>query len=139
MPKHFVRTPFNYDRNAVSKTTGLHCKDPSLTQQQFIEECDINTIVERFHLTGEVPQLTELPSFGNFTGIFDFQSAQNAIRQANEQFMELPAKLRARFHNDPQEFLEFCSDADNRPEAVKLGLVAPPPRPHRHTTQPGRS
>jgi len=41
--------------------------------------------------------------------------------------MELPAKMRARFHNDPQELLEFISNEENRAEAEKLGLVAKKP------------
>ena len=42
--------------------------------------------------------------------------------------MELPAKVRARFDNDPQMFLEFVASEDNRQEAVELGLIklAPP-------------
>jgi len=125
----FLRTPYNYDRNQVSDETGLKCLDKSLAQQQFTEECDINTIVERFHLTGEVPQLTELPSYGDFTGIFNYQTAMNAIVAARETFMTLPAKLRSRFNNDPEKFLEFCDDPENLPEARKLGLLKEPATP----------
>lgn len=113
------------DFDDESKRTGLACHDKTLAQQQFKEECDINTLVERFHLTGEMPQLAELPSFQEFTGIFDFQTAMNTVRQANETFMSMPAGLRARFHNNPQEFLEFTSNKDNLPEIEKLGLLAP--------------
>lgn len=123
--KIFLRTAHNYDRDAASNEHGLKCEDPSLAQQQFKEECDINTIADRYGLTGEVPQLTQLPSFGDFTGVFDYQTAMNAVVKGRETFMELPAKLRARFHNDPQEFLEFCSDKDNLAEAQKLGILKP--------------
>jgi hypothetical protein len=37
----------------------------------------------------------------------------------------LPGNVRARFHNDPQELLEFCSDEKNRAEAEKLGIAIP--------------
>lgn len=122
----FVRSDGNYDMNQVSLDTGLKCRDASLAQQSFKEECDINTIVERFHLTGEVPQLQQLPAYQDYEGIFDFQSAMNAVREANETFMAMPAQLRARFHNEPQEFLEFCAKEENRDEARKLGLLATP-------------
>lgn len=125
----FLRTPYNYDRNLAGDESGLKCEDPTLTQQQFREEADINTLVERFHLTGEIPQLTELPSYGDFTGIFDYQTAMNALVATRETFQSLPAKLRARFHNDPQEFLEFCNDSENRPEALKMGLLKPEATP----------
>lgn len=112
------------DHKPESDATGLKCTDPTLAQQQFKEECDINTIVERFHLTGEVPQLTELPKYADFEGVFDFQSAMNAVRQAQETFMSLPAKLRARFDNDPQKFVAFTNDDENLPEARKLGILS---------------
>lgn len=111
--------------HAASIESGLKCEDPSLAQQSFKDECDINTIVERFRLTGTVPQLDQLPSYADYEGIFDFHDAMNAVRQANEQFMLLPAKLRARFDNEPQKFLDFCADEDNRDEARKLGLLKP--------------
>jgi hypothetical protein len=31
--------------------------------------------------------------------------------------------LRARFSNDPAEFLDFCMNEENRDEAIRLGLV----------------
>lgn len=123
MKPPFFATPFNIDANDWSDQHGLNCKDPSLAQQQFKDECDINTIVDRFHLSGEMPQVLDLPSYGDFTGIFDYQSAMNQLVTARETFMSLPAKVRSRFHNDPQEFVAFCSDAENTDEARKLGLL----------------
>lgn len=125
MKPPFLRTPYNYDMNEVSEQTSLACKDKTLTQQSFKEEADINTIVERFHLTGQLPQFNQLPQYADYEGIFDFQDAMNVIREAQETFMELPANLRARFHNNPQEFLEFCGDPENLPEAKKLGILSP--------------
>lgn len=122
-PKHFVRTPYNYDADKVSTDTGLLCKDKSLTQQEFAEESNINYIAERYGLTGELPTVTRLPTYGTFEGVFDFQTAQNAIRAAQEGFMELPAKLRARFDNSPQKLMEFMDNPENLDEARKLGLV----------------
>lgn len=72
-----------------------------------------------------MPQLQEIPSFQDFEGIFDFQTAMNKVREANETFMAMPAQLRARFHNDPQEFLTFTSNEENLPELEKLGMLAP--------------
>lgn len=123
----FLRTPYNYDRDAVSDQTGLSCGEPTRTQQSFKDECDINVIMERFGKTGQVPGNLRVPSYDDFTGVTDFQSAMNAVREASENFMELPAKVRARFDNDPQLFLEFVASEDNRQEAVDLGLVKPAP------------
>lgn len=122
-----VRTPFNYNRDMVSRSGWLDCKEPSKTQQNQKDDCDINTIVRRFGLTGQLPDNVRVPQYGDFTGVQDFQTAVNAVRSASESFMELPAELRARFDNDPQKLLEFVANGDNRDEAVKLGLVKPPP------------
>lgn len=119
----FLRTQFNYNMNDAGDESALACKDQSLTQQSFRDEVDINTIVERFHLTGEVPQLEKLPSYDDFTGVFDYQTAMNAIVAARHTFDSLPAKLRARFNNDPAQFVDFCDDGENIDEAIKLGLV----------------
>lgn len=121
----FLRTPYNYDVDAVSFETGLLCEDATRTQQQFKDESDINTIVERFNLTGQLPQDVRPPQYADFEGVFDFKSAMNAIRQAEESFMAMPADVRYRFMNDPQRFVEFCSDPANVDEARKLGLAMP--------------
>lgn len=135
MKKVFVRAPYNYDGDAVSDETGFKCEEPSLAQQNFKEECDINYIMERFGVTGELPAGVRMPSYGDFSGIFDYHSAMNAVVQAQEAFNALPAELRARFDNDPAAFVDFCSDDANREEAVKLGLVPPQETPQ-ETIQP---
>ncbi|WNK13397.1 MAG: internal scaffolding protein [Microvirus sp.] len=119
----FLRTPYNYDRNKASDDSGLACRGPGRTQQSFKEECDINTIVRRFGITGQLPTGVRMPSYGDFTGVGDFQEAMNAIVSAQESFAAMPASVRKRFGNDPAAFVDFCSDEANRAEAEKLGLV----------------
>jgi phage internal scaffolding protein len=115
----------NFDQ--ASDETGLKCLDKSLTKQSFAEEADINTIVRRFLLDGQMPNNVRMPTYGDFTNVTDYHTAMNAVAQANEAFDQLPAAVRLRFHNDPAEFVEFCSNDENRQEAVKMGLVPPPP------------
>lgn len=123
----FLRTAYNYDMTKVSNETGLVC-DPEegMTQQQFAEEADINTIVRRFGLTGQLPDNVKVPQYGDFTGIGDYKDAMNAVRAADESFMALPAAVRAEFMNDPQRLLEFVSDEKNREKAKELGLLKDP-------------
>ena len=121
----FLRTPYNYDTNQVSDETGLACRDASLTQQQFKEEADINTIVDRFLRSGVLPTPVNMPQYVDFEGVFDYQTAMNIIRAADENFMRLDARIRARFNNSPQEFLEFFANPDNIEEAIRLGLAVP--------------
>lgn len=124
----FVRSPYNYDRDAVSDETGLRCDDVSLTKQSFKDEADINFIVRQFGLTGQLPDNIRVPEYRDYDDVMDYHSAMNAVRAAEENFMQLPAEMRYRFHNDPQNLLKFLADEGNRDEAVRLGLVnAPPP------------
>lgn len=123
MEKVFCRGLYNYDADKVSLETGIEFNDQSLTKQSFAEECDINTIVKRFGLTGELPQNVTMPQYADFEHVVDFHSALNAVNKANESFMQMPAEIRARFHNNPAEFVDFCFDDANIDEAVKLGLV----------------
>ena len=119
----FLRTPYNYDKDAASNESGLHCEDASLAQQHYKEECDINTILEKFNITGMLPEQTLSPRYGDFTGIGDYHTALNRVIAAQDEFEALPAQIRARFGNDPAQLIEFLENSDNRPEAEELGLV----------------
>ncbi|AXH74981.1 MAG: internal scaffolding protein [Microviridae sp.] len=137
------RTAYDPDADDVSRKTSLDCsvnpdtgeESPSMTQQQFAAECDINEIVRRFGLTGELPDGYRPPVSGDFTNVGDFQSAMNAVRQAEESFMALPAGMRERFNNDPQQLIDFVSNDKNRDEAMELGLVPRPPERTRDVVQ----
>lgn len=120
-------TGFNMNQNEISDATGLACADESMAIQSAEEESNINTIVRRFGLTGELPNNLRMPQSGDFTGLPDFHAAMNLVRQAQEEFVRVPAEIRARFNNDPARFMAFVEDDANYDEALKLGLVNPRP------------
>lgn len=120
---------FQHAYSPSVRTSDLECPEPSLTQQQFKDDVDINVLLERYKVTGQLPQGVRLPSYGDFTGVSDYRSAMDAVRKASDSFMDLPAHVRARFDNDPQKFLEFVSDEKNRDEIIKLGLASPDAKP----------
>jgi phage internal scaffolding protein len=119
----FVRSAYNYDRNLASVESGLVCDDDSRAVQSAEEESNINTIVRRFGISGKLPDQVAMPRSGDFTNVPDFHAAMNLVRQAQEEFVRVPADVRARFRNDPQEFMNFFENPDNYTEALKLGLV----------------
>ena len=121
----FLRTPYNYDTMEASDASALFCEDASLAQQHARDECDINTIVKRFGLTGELPSNVRTPQYGDFLEASDYHTSLNAVRAADAAFMQLPADIRTRFNNDAGAFVDFVSDDSNRAEAEKLGLVLP--------------
>jgi len=118
-----VKNPITFDRDKNSDRSKFIFTKPSRTQQQFRAECDINTILERFNVTGQLPVGSVQPQYGDFSGITDYQSALNAVMSAQDSFLELPAKIRARFDNDPALFVEFASDEANREELKAMGLL----------------
>lgn len=117
---------FRHAYSVPSREGDLLCKDPSLAQQQFGVEVDINVMLERFGVTGQMPTSVRLPSYGDFTQVTDFRSGLHTIMHARDEFMKLPAKLRSRFQNDPQQFMDFCLDKGNLDELRKLGLAPAP-------------
>lgn len=95
----------------------------SKTQQSFKRECNINYIVERARTAGGLPPNNRVPQYLDVSKLADYQSAQNTIIQAREAFEALPAKIRLRFKNDPQNMVEFMTHPENAQEAVELGIA----------------
>lgn len=119
----FLRTAYNYDTNAASNASGLVCEEPTRAQQHHKDECDINVILERFGKTGQLPVNAISGQYGDFSGVYDYHSAMNAIIAADSEFDALPAQLRARFDNEPNNLINFLRDEKNTQEAIELGLL----------------
>jgi len=118
-----VKNPITYDRDKNSALATIKFSKSSLTKQSFRDECDINNILRKFNVTGQLPVGSVQPQYGDFSGITDYQSALNAVMAAQDSFLELPAKVRAKFQNDPALFVEFASDEANKDEMKALGLL----------------
>jgi len=118
-----VKNPITYDRDKNSALATKRFSKPSLTKQSFRDECDINNILRKFNVTGQLPIGSVQPQYGDFSGITDYQSALNAVMAAQDSFLALPAKVRAKFDNDPALFVEFASDEANKDELKALGLL----------------
>ena len=118
-----VKNPITYDRDKNSADSIFVFSKPSLAKQSFRDECDINNILRKFNVTGQLPVGSVQPQYGDFSGITDYQSALNAVMAAQDSFLQLPAKVRAKFDNDPALFLEFASDEANKDEMKALGLL----------------
>lgn len=99
-----------------------------MTMQCFKDECDITTIMARYHKTGFMydPSIvpTRTPFDGDFSELPSFQEVQNTYARTNEFFASLSARVRERFGNNPSALVAFMQDDANRAEAVKLGLIS---------------
>lgn len=126
--------PYNWDGLVPDPKTGELVKEPSMTKQSFVAECDINNIVRDFTQTGQIAHINEKAAQGAYVDLpdtMDFQHGLELVRQAQASFDSLPAQVRARFANNPAEFLAFMGDPANQEEMIKLGLASDtrPPQP----------
>lgn len=111
--------------NGQIKVTTLN-EEKTRTQQQFKDQCDVNNIMKKYRLTGEVTHVNKKQ--GLYTDLSDspsYQTALDIIIQAERTFSELPSDVRKKFNNDPQEMISFLDDSKNNEEAIKLGLKIP--------------
>lgn len=134
-----IRSAYTYDVDKVSIETAPALSGDGGAQQSFKEECDINTILRKFSVTGELPDNVRVPQYGEFEESFDFMSAMNVVRAAEEAFAAMPSDVRERFNNDPARFVEFANDSSNYDEALKMGLVVSRPRDTLGDVVPGSS
>lgn len=130
-----------FSRYDLPAHDGERFKMPTMTQQHFKDECDINRIIEKYasglsNITPEtvrqiINQTTpperlmssRSPVFGDFSDVKDFQSAQNAVIEAENAFMSIPARVREKFGNDPGRFIAWLQDPSNVEEAEELGFL----------------
>ena len=130
-----IRSAYTFDPDVVSNDTALDTGEDAVTQQCFKDECDINILLAKFAVTGQLPENVRVPQYVDFEEAFDFQSSMNVTRAAEEAFNAMPAEVRDRFQNDPGRFLEFANDASNYEEALKMGLAIK--RPEKAAVGPG--
>lgn len=102
---------------------------PSMTQQQFRDEADINYIISMYDSTGVMPTYhgdgqPAQPMFGDFAELPDnAQDVYNQMLAAKADFDSLPLDVRKRFDYDPAAFLAFADDPNNADELVAMGLA----------------
>lgn len=102
----------------------------SRTKQEFAEECDINTIMERYEATGVISHVNRAePMWLDTTDYPTLQGAMDLYREAATSFNALPAKVRKEFDNDPQKFIDFAANPENLKQMREWGLAEPEKAP----------
>lgn len=133
-----IKWRFAYDglEEEVSAATAVDFSDdPGYTMQDGKDDADINVLVRRFGVTGQVPRPSMEPFYGDFSEVSDYQSALNQLIEADNAFAGLPSDLRAKFDNEPAKLWNYLHDPElNVEEARALGLLKPeevPPGPQK--------
>jgi len=108
--------------NGTKRVATLN-EQPSMTDQSFKDEVNVNNIINKFNRTGQISHLAKKSGmYADLSTIEDLHSSLTQVVQAQEAFDSLPAELRRRFGNSPVEMVNFLQDPSNDQEAVKLGL-----------------
>lgn len=118
-----------YTRYKAPKSPVADSSKPSLTQQEFKESCDINNILAKFSVQAQalgvdpsqlMPQ--DQGTYGDFSNLDDFQTAQNKIAFLNDQFSNLPSNVRRKFGDDLNTFIGAISDPSRIDELGEMGV-----------------
>ena len=120
-----IRAPYTYHKDENSLATGLKCPEPTLAQQHAKDETDLNIILEKMMHTGTMPLGDSMGGYGDFSEATDYHTIMNRLKDADNAFMSLDARIRDRFANDPSRLIDFMNEESNRDEAIRLGLIDP--------------
>lgn len=97
----------------------------SRTKQSEGPATDINAIVKKYETTGMVSHLNQrAPMYGDFSQAVALHEALNAVMEADDAFMTLPAEVRKEAENDPVRFLEMLASPEGTEVLVEAGLDA---------------
>jgi|TARA_A100001015_G_C15036330_1_gene736451 phage internal scaffolding protein len=127
------KTPYtNPPARCWFETTG-----ESMTQQHFAEESEINNILRSHDRNGVIEHIHRGNAiYGDFSNITDFSDALDQIREAQQEFLNVPSEIREKFQNDAGQFFKFASDPNNLDELIKMGLANPKQSEAMHSDQP---
>ena len=113
----------SYEERSVSND------EPSLTRQEFKDECDINSIMSRYdaYLADPMKSVRE-PIYYDFASMpKTLMEAMEVVKTGAEAFMRLPAAVRREFDNDPAAFVDYAADPSNVDQMRVWGLAQPVP------------
>lgn len=113
-----------YSRRKPSIHPGVGPFEPTLTQQHFKNECDINTVLSRYSETGLMPNHPG-SFYGDFSDELSYQNALDCLQNTRDEFLTLPAIVRANFDNDPGKLIRFVNDPNNLDKFASVGLANP--------------
>lgn len=101
------------------------------TQQQFQDQTDINKIMEQYVKTGTLTHIRNATEgvYADLSNLPSYEEAMRTIIAADDAFKDIPAPVRQRFGNDPQQLMDFLNEPKNHDEAIELGLMTKQPAP----------
>lgn len=97
--------------------------EPTKTKQEYKDDVNINNIIKKYKITGELPVANKMPRYEDVSKVPDYRTALDVVNNAQMAFKALPASLRQKFRNDPAVMLDWSNDPANQtPEALQALL-----------------
>lgn len=104
---------------------------PSLAQQQFAREADVNVLIERYKKTGSFynpltpSSAPRTPQYADLSEIPDMMGQMALLDGVQRLFQSLPARVREQFGHNPAEFVTWAQNPANFEVGVKMGIFDP--------------
>lgn len=111
---------------------------PTMTQQHYKDECDLNQILARHKGAGELsaiqmrqllaqsaavtPTSPRLPQFADYSNLPDFSEIKRSFIKASRAFAEVPVNVRMQFGNNPEIFYNVLTDPKQHQRLRDAGL-----------------
>lgn len=99
----------------------------SRTKQADARTTDVNVMVANYRRTGQIAINPKEPRYGDFSAAVTLESAFQAVKDAEAEFMKLPAKVRALAGNNPVTLLEMLADEGATAALIEAGLPVKKP------------
>ncbi len=95
---------------------------PSLTDESFKQECDIDFIISNYVQRGIEPPVHSVDYGKQYTSE-DFLKSMDMVSEVKSAFETLPAIEKERFNNSVTNYLDFISDPKNLRESYEKGYI----------------
>lgn len=122
-----------YKTNGAGDTS-VNTVGPSLTRQEFADECDINKLMARMNnFVNGGPNGLVMPNLDDYVDFSQLPTTlmeyMDYMQTAEREFMKLPAIVRKEMDNSPLTFIEYACDENNLEQMQKWGLAPPAKTP----------
>lgn len=116
---------FKTKYDTIGKTLYQSKSDkPSLTDESYKQECDIDFIISNFVQRGIEPPQHQIDYGKQYTSD-DFANAMQTVAECKTAYECLPATEKEKFNNSVTNYLDFISDPKNLKESYEKGYINP--------------
>lgn len=125
------KTAYGPRNIVVTDATG-----PARTKQAFAEECDVNSIMQKYQKEGVITHVTKHQANYGFASSNDFRESVELMGKANDMFAELPSSTRKKFDGSVENFLDWVQDPENASQLDEMGALTETPAEPSPAVQP---